>query len=519
VSTPIPVNAAQFSLSEVLEATGGALVGEAPAPGVCAHSVVTDSRAALRGALFVALKGERFDAHRFLADVAERGAAMALVEQPHPQPWPRGEMLQVQVPCTLTALGDLARFHRRRWGGLVVAVAGSAGKTTTKGCVAGALEAVVPGGIHSARGNLNNRVGAPMVLLGVNHQHQVAVLELGTNLRGEVAELTRICQPDVGVLTLIDFEHTEGIGDLDAIEAEEGDLLRGLPADGVALGNADDQRVVRQLRAATQCLALGYGSAETARYRLLSRQVQGLSGARLVVQRPALSRAPGGGCGSLADAPLRAEELDSPLIGYPGALASLAALATCDVISQKLGRPAPSAASVSQALARAAVAESGRLSPKLMLDGGLVLDDSYNSNPGSVLSSLSVARELASARGARLLAVLGEMLELGPLSQREHQRVGQALGEFGLSRLIAVQGDAARLASEATSLNIPAEFVEDSAGALQRCLAWVEPGDVILVKGSRGVRLERVVEGLISPRSAGDNPEASAERAPTAGRP
>lgn len=520
MSTPIPVNAAQFSLSEVLEATGGALVGAQAAlaeAGAVARGVVTDSRAEVGGALFVALKGERFDAHRFLADVAARGATLALVEDPNLGLV--GQLTQVQVPCTLTALGDLARWHRRRWGGLVVAVAGSAGKTTTKGCVAGALEAVIPGGIHAARGNLNNRVGAPMVLLGVTEAHQVAVLELGTNLRGEVAELTRICEPDVGVLTLIDFEHTEGIGDLDAIEAEEGDLLRGLRQDGVALGNADDPRVLRQLRAATHCTTLEYGGGETARYRLVSREAQGLSGARLVVQRPSLrSGSPRGAVQLAAQASCSLQELDSPLIGYPGALASVAALAVSDVVSHRLGRPPPSVAEVSQALARAAVAESGRLSPKLMLDGGLVLDDSYNSNPGSVLSSLSVARELAAARGARLVAVLGEMLELGSLSRREHRRVGQALGEYGLSRLVAVRGDAALLVDEAAKLNIPAEFYETAEAALERCLTAVQPGDVILVKGSRGVKLERVVEGLTA-RSARDNQEAPLERPPTVRRP
>lgn len=484
MSTPIPRNAAPFTLAEVLAATGGRVaVGAGDAS---ARGVMTDSRGDVSGALFIALKGERFDAHHFLEQVARGGAAMALVEDPHPE---IQGLLQIQVACTLTALGDLALAHRRRWDGLVVAVGGSAGKTTTKACVSRVLSELIPGGIHAQRGNLNNRIGAPMVLLGCDARHRVAVVELGTNLRGEVAELARISEPDIGVVTLIDFEHTEGIGDLDAIEAEEGDLFRGLKSDGVAVGNVDDTRVARQLEqaASTGRAVESYGKAPTARYRLLRREPVGVSGARLTASRAGFG-------GEI--------ELRSSLLGYPGALASVCAALVADAVSARLGLPMPDPELFSRALESSEVAENGRLCARAMLDGALVLDDSYNSNPGSVLSSVAVARELAAERGGRVFAVLGEMLELGPLSEREHRRIGAELAQFGLASLIAVQGDAQFLAEEAAARGVSSVFVADAGQAVQALQGKPTPEDVILVKGSRGVKLERVVAALLAGTSS-----------------
>lgn len=484
MSTPIPRNAAPFTLAEVLAATGGRVAVGSGEPS--AVGVTTDSRGDVSGALFVALKGERFDAHRFLGQVASGGAAMALVEDPHPQ---IHGLLQVQVPCTLKALGDLALAHRRRWGGLVVAVGGSAGKTTTKACVSRVLTELIPGGIHSARGNLNNRIGAPMVLLGCETEHRVTVVELGTNLRGEVAELARVSEPDIGVVTLIDYEHSEGIGDLDAIEAEEGDLLRGLGAGGLAIGNVDDPRVARQLECARESGrgVESYGKSQTARYRLKRREPAGLHGARLLAARPGFG-------GEI--------EFRTSLLGYPGALASLCAVLVADAVSERLGLSPGTPELFSHALESPEVGENGRLCARPMLDGGLVLDDSYNSNPGSVPSSVGVARELAAERGGRVIAVLGEMLELGPLSEREHRRIGAELAAFGLAELIAVQGDARFLAEEAAVRGVSTVFVADAELAVQALQGVTTPEDVILVKGSRGVKLERVVAALLAGTSS-----------------
>ena len=180
----------------------------------------------------MALSGEHFDGHRFAGE-AERAGARALLVR-------RGSDVRAGVPVvevddTLAALGALARLHRKRWGGVLVAVAGSACKTTTRSAVAAALEAVLPGAVHAVAGNLNNRVGVPMVLFGLCPEHGAAVVEIGTNATGEVRELVQVAAPNIGVLTLIDVEHSEGLGSLDEIEEEEGALLRSLPKTGVAI--------------------------------------------------------------------------------------------------------------------------------------------------------------------------------------------------------------------------------------------------------------------------------------------
>ncbi|MBX3214388.1 MAG: UDP-N-acetylmuramoyl-tripeptide--D-alanyl-D-alanine ligase, partial [Labilithrix sp.] len=484
MSTPIPPNEASFSLQELLQATSGKLI--VMGPGSSTNQVVIDSRRVSPGSLFVALRGERFDAHQFLPQVAELGAAVALVEAPRPE---LGALTQIQVPCTLTALGDVARAHRLRWGGLVLTVAGSAGKTTTKACVAAALEALLPGAVHGERGNLNNRVGAPMVLLRCQPHHQIAVVEVGTNQPGEVAELTRIAAPDLAVLTRIDYEHSEGLGELDAIEAEEGAALLGLRPGGVAIGNEDDHRVRRQLDRGVGVRRVSYGESPSSDYRLLSRTPLGHSGARLEVSC-AVEQS-----GSPTQSTIT---LETPLLGAPGALATLAALAATDAVAARLERPRVSPEALSAALQVPQVIEPGRLAAQTLSDGSLLLDDSYNSNPGSVLSSLAAAHELATARGARLQVVLGEMLELGELSAREHARVGAELAAFAPSGVIAVQGEAARFSEAAAAQGIPSVFVADADAALRRLIDTHRAGDVLLIKGSRGVRLDRVVSALAS---------------------
>src|SRR5690606_5542807 len=202
MATGIPTNLAAFSLSEVARLTGGVQLGGAATRVV---GVATDTRGDLRGKLFVALRGERFDGHQFIERAVRQGAAAVLAEDVPTS------VTGVKVASALDALGLLARAHRRRWAGRVIAVAGSAGKTTTRSVSAALLGALLGERLHGSPGNLNNRIGLPMVLLGLEPTHQLALLEVGTNRSGEVAALTATCEPDVCVLTLIDLEHTEGL--------------------------------------------------------------------------------------------------------------------------------------------------------------------------------------------------------------------------------------------------------------------------------------------------------------------
>lgn len=478
MATPIPPNGAPFTLAEILSATSGTARGVAPDTAV--KGVTTDSRTEMQGKLFVALSGEHFDGHKFAADAVGRGASVVLAR--------RGVLVDsslplVEVDDTLVALGKLARHHRKQWGGPVIAVAGSAGKTTTRSAISTALEAVAPGAVHSVPGNLNNRIGVPMVLFGLTDAHAVSVVEIGTNLPGEVAELTAIANPNIGVLTLIDVEHTEGLGSLDAIEAEEGALLRGLPRTGTAIANADDERAARQLVQSPPRRKVSYGTRGAADYRLVRRENIGVGGTRVFLERPR-----GRGRETIT--------LDVPLLGLPGALSIAAAVAAADRIS---GRPVP-AERLLRAFNAGGLGEPGRLRPIVLADRTVVLDDSYNANPASVRAAIATAREIADDRAARLVLILGEMRELGSESAALHDEIAFDVGASGAAALIAVAGEAERFVAPALSSGVDATFLPDSTRAAAAALDRVRPGDVVLVKASRGVHAERVVEELVRAR-------------------
>ncbi len=479
MATPIPANDARFTLAEVVQATGGQVLSQGN--GYC-HGVTTDSRAAVGGKLFVALTGESFDGHDFIAAAVEGGAAGVLVSRDVAAP---ADAFVVRVESTLHALGALARWHRQRWGGRVVAIGGSAGKTTTRAAVSSLLETVWPGAVHYARGNLNNQVGVPMVLLGAQPQHRVVVVEVGTNARGEVANLAGVCQPDLGLLTLVALEHTEGLGTLDDIETEEGELLAALGAAGTAVANGDDPRAVRQLQSSGATTKLTYGSGPNCDYRLLERTLLDLGKMRLGLERP-------------TDQGRAQLEVECGTIGLPGALAAVAALAVADrTTSTVVG-----ADLATRALCSPHAFESGRLRPVLCADGTVVVDDTYNANPASVRSSVDTAWELARARSSRLVLVIGEMRELGSCSAREHAAIGRFVAEIGAAALIGVSGDSRHAVSAAGDAGLDAVFSPDAESALGLALERVQPGDVVLVKASRGVRAERVVSGLCDARGA-----------------
>jgi len=472
MATPIPENRVELSLGEIGRATGGELrAGNAQS----IRGVTTDSRRDVSGKLFVALEGESFDGHAFVADVAKRGVAAVLVSRDVDVPSHVGV---VRVPNTLHALGAIAHAHRQRWGGTVVGVAGSAGKTTTKGAVAAALEAVAPGAVHAEAGNLNNLIGVPMVLLSITERDRIAVVEIGTNAPGEVERLAAMARPDIAVLTLIALEHTEGLGDLDGIEAEEGALFAALGAAGTAIGNGDDPRVLRQLSQCPARTRLTYGVNDKVDYRVVERAQLDATRAELTLSRP---KKPG------------ALRVRTTLLGVPGALAVAAALAVVDHV----GKGELDAVAFQRAIDRLGTGEPGRLTPVTLADGSVLVDDTYNANPASIQSAVTTAREIAAQNGARVVLVLGEMRELGALSRREHEALGTWLGQSGAAELVAIAGDAEHLARTAREAGLDAVFAESSEAALPLVLARLEPGDVILVKASRGVRAERVVEGIV----------------------
>ncbi|MCC6524652.1 MAG: UDP-N-acetylmuramoyl-tripeptide--D-alanyl-D-alanine ligase [Polyangiaceae bacterium] len=493
MATPIPVNHAAFALREILSATGAVVVGglgdEAPA----VSGVSTDTRTLEAGQAFVALAGEHHDGHARLVEARDRGARVALVERAVPA---LAGLVTLRVGSTQDALGALGRAHLERWRAArperrVVCITGSAGKTTTKLATAallgGVLAARAPGAesadaVACPAGNLNNRVGVPMSLLTLGPAHRFAVLELGTSRPGEIPTLTRMCTPDVAVLTLVAAAHSEHLGGVETIAREKAAIFAFAAPGATGVANADDERAAHALAAAPLARRLGYGSAAQASYRLVDRRLELRAAAlraRVELRRPDGS--------TLA--------LATPLLGRAGALATAAALA----VGETLLGPIAAAEAEGALESLGSLGRGGRFDLCVRADGLWLLDDSYNANPASCQSSLESAAEVAALTGRPLVLVLGEMRELGAESDGAHTELGVRAAASGARLLVAVGGEAAeRMARAAASGGLTTLLAKDAREAGALALAAVAPRDLVLVKGSRGVRTELAVQALLA---------------------
>jgi UDP-N-acetylmuramoyl-tripeptide--D-alanyl-D-alanine ligase len=453
-----------MSLAEVAALTGGRAHGEARITGV-----ETDTRRLGRGQLFVALRGPRFDGHRFLGEAAAAGAAAALVEvgrEPE-----AGDLPTVAVADTGAALLALAGGWRQRFTGPVVGVTGSAGKTTVKEMLAAVLASGSPSGsCHATPGNWNNTVGLPLTLFGLRPEHRYAVLELGINRPGEMAELAATAEPDVALVTNAGAAHLEGLGGVEGVAREKGRLYQFLRSGGTAVINADSP-FAEQWAAAAEGRVLRFGLEADADVR--GRWAPDGEGILLQVE----------GAGG-------AYEVRLPLPGAHSAANALAAAA----VAAALEIPGEQ---VSAGLAGVAP-PSGRLQPRQAPAGFTVLDDTYNANPTSLQAALAVLAE--GGPGHRWL-VLGDMGELGGEARHWHQWAGEQARRYGVSHLVAVgeqAGESARAFGEgaetATDWEEALPIVEKGAGA----------GDRVLVKGSRAMGMERLVAGLMGEAQAID---------------
>jgi len=456
-----------FTADELAAATGGRWL-EPPPPALA--GVATDTRAPAPGALFVALRGERFDAHAFLPAAAQAGAAAAVVSDDDA---PSGGLPRLLVADTLAALGAVARHHRRRFDLPVVAVTGSNGKTTTREMVAAIL--ATRGPVLKTEGNLNNEVGVPLTLLGLGPGHQAAVIEMGMSHPGEIARLAAIALPQVGLVTNAAPAHLEGLGTVDGVADAKAELYQGLPEGGVAIANADDPRMLRRaLASGRRVLTFAMAGSQRGDVVVLEVLGQDAAGLRFVL---------GVGQRELAVA--------LPLVGVHNA--ANAAAAACAAVA--LG-------CTDREIVRG-LAEVRPVGRRLRLErlpgGALLVDDCYNANPLSMTAALATLQAMARAEGGRALAVLGDMLELGPGEAALHREVGEAAGRAGLDRLWAFGPRAAALAEGARRAGRPAEAIthsEDLEALAAQVRATLAPRDVLLVKASRGMRLERLVEAL-----------------------
>ncbi len=481
MGTTIPANRASFTIEEVLAATGGTLVQRGAATVV---GISTDTRRLQRGNAFVALRGESFDGHEHVAAACKAGAALVVASRAVEA----GDgTAVVQVSDTLEALGALARAHKRRWvkeakaGGrdaAVVAVTGSAGKTTTCRAIRSVLEQVAPSAVHSGAGNLNNAVGVPMVLLGLEPSHRFAVIEIGTSSPGEIAYGVSMTEPDVSVLTLVSCAHAQGLGSIEGVAREKGAIYGLLGRDGTAVVNGDDKLAREQWSRADAGNKIAYGRFADADVRIVVQELEGAETQRLGYEvRRAGNRV-------LVQARV-------PLLGDAGAYACGAALAVqLALFGDQFDR-----AAATRGL-EAIQGEERRLRPRELRSGVLLIDDAYNANPASMADSVRTAAAMARQLKRRLVLVLGEMRELGRYAAEEHAALGRIAYESGAAKLIAVAGAAADTAKSAASLGLASEFVDNSRLAAALACTAIGRGDIALVKGSRGVALERVVEAL-----------------------
>lgn len=463
---------AMLTLAAAAAAVNARLVGPGADPQAAFAAVSTDSRAIGRGDLFVALRGERFDGHDFIAAVAAAGAAGAIVAEDALPGLGTPGLPLLAVADTRLALGALAAHWRAGFDLPLLAVTGSNGKTTTKEMIAAILAAAFGDAVLATRGNFNNDIGLPLTLLGLRAQHRAAIIEMGMNHPGEIAYLAGIARPTVALVTNAQRAHLEGMGSLDAIAVEKGTIYDGLGSAGVAVVNADDAHAAlwraQNERAGRRVVAFGIEQPAEVRGQV---RVHGLE-TELQLSTPA-------GDASIALA----------LPGLHNARNALAAAAAT------LAAGVPFAAVVAGLAAFTGV--KGRLQRRDGAGGALVLDDTYNANPDSVRAGIDV---LASTIGRKIL-VLGDMGEIGEAGGQLHDEIGGYAKSAGIDALYAL-GEASAIA--ARNFGAGAHHfkkVEDLVAAL---LPELATGTTVLVKGSRFMRMERVADAIAANAHAAD---------------
>lgn len=460
-----------LSAEEILKATGGTLIRGGH--GWSCRGISTDTRNLAAGELFIALAGERFDGHDCLAKAAEAGAAGLLIREDAvgklavaPDALP-----VIAVRDTLKGLGEIARDWRQRFSIPVVAITGSSGKTTTKEMVA-AIASRTRSTLKT-EGNLNNRIGVPLTLLRLREHHELAVVEMGMNCPGEIAMLTAIALPDVGLITNIGPAHIEGLGSLEAIREEKGSLFRGMAGRGTAILNHDDPAIALlalRLRGRRVTFGLAADAAVTAR----RMETVGAEGVRF--------------------------DLVIDGVATPVFLAAAGAHNVCNALSA-------AAAAWTLGFDRGEIAAGlaafrpipGRSEIRRLGNGAYLIIDTYNANPASVREAIKTLQGL---RGeGKAVVILGDMLELGERAEEWHREIGALLAGLNVQTLLLKGSLTKALADGATLAGFPAErilFFNDPKQVVSALRCRLNSGDWVLIKGSRMMKMEAVAENIIA---------------------
>lgn len=465
-----------MTVRELLEATAGRLVRGALDDRFT--GVSTDSRSVQAGDLFVPLRGERFDGHQFIGEALAARAAGFLLERAGAGWLPSDEgggAFAVAVEDTLVALQRLAAFYRRRFAIPVVGVTGSVGKTTTKDLIAAVLGSRWR--TVATKGNLNNEIGLPLTVFRLNSASEAACFELGMRGLGQIRTLAEIIRPTVGVVTNVGETHLELLGSQENIARAKAELIEALPPDGVAVLNADDPRVLAMAQ---------ISPARVVCYGLL-RPGERPEERRLDVAGEAVESHGVRGVSLTLLAGEQRQAVKLPIPGVHNARNALAAAAVGVALGLTL-------AGVARGLEQVRLTEM-RLQVERGREGFLLINDAYNASPASVRAALELLVE--SRSGGQAVAVLGDMLELGEGTAEAHRKIGEYAAQLGVDRLVGVgplSANTVRGAQEA-GLGL-AEAYETTAAAARALVGTLRPKDVVLVKGSRGMHMEEIVQEL-----------------------
>jgi UDP-N-acetylmuramoyl-tripeptide--D-alanyl-D-alanine ligase len=458
------------TVEDVVRGTQGALVGGDLSVPVAGVSI--DSRTLAVGEVFFAIHGHRLDGHRYLPDAAARGASCLVVDMV-PDDLP-ASVSTVLVDDTTRALGRLAAYHRARFTLPVAAVTGSNGKTTTKEMMAAVLGALGP--VLKPESSFNNQWGLPLTLLRLGPEHRAVALELGANQPGEIAALAAISRPSVGVVTVVSTAHTEFFGSLDGVQAEKSALVRAIPPEGTVVLNADDPRVLA-MRDLARGRVLTFSAGRPADVTAKEPVDEGPDSLRFILEIA-------GG----------RQSIRMRFAGRHNVINALAAAGVGWAVGLDRERIATGLEAARPARGRSIWRRAGWLR---------VLDDTYNANPASVAAALETLG--AGAEGRRRVVVLGDMLELGEIAEHAHREAGRAVAASGAAEFIAMGQHARAAVAAAREAGLHESqhttTFEDTVALLLKRLA---PGDAVLVKGSRGMHMERVVDALIARLGDGD---------------